>query len=53
VPVKKNEEGVVMLSGFSSSLLEAFMAGNMDKFSPVVKMLELLESKIRLSTQRF
>jgi len=42
VPVKKTEEGVVMRSGFSSSLLEAFMAGNMDKFSPILKMLQLL-----------
>jgi hypothetical protein len=42
VPVKKDEEGVVMLSRFSS---KAFMAGNMDKFSPIVKSLELLEKE--------
>ncbi len=54
-PVKATEEGVVMLSGFSSSLLEAFLAGNMDKFSSVVKMLELLKKecylRLRLSSE--
>ncbi|KAL3811414.1 hypothetical protein ACHAXA_005315 [Cyclostephanos tholiformis] len=56
VPVTKTEEGVMMLSGFSSSLLEAFVAGNMDKFSPILKMIELLGKecylRLRLSARR-
>jgi hypothetical protein len=43
VPVDEHEEGVVMLSRFSSSLLEAFLAGNMEQFSPKAPMLEVLK----------
>ena len=46
-----HKEGVVMLSGFSSSLLEAFLAGDMEQFNPRAKMLEVLNKACYLRLQ--
>lgn len=42
-PVEAKEEGALMLSGFSVGLLESFLAGRMDEFTPLAQMMSLLD----------
>lgn len=42
VPADSQCEGVVMLSGFSSGLLESFLAGDLEQFTPMAQLLALL-----------
>lgn len=44
-PVNASQEGVVLLSGFSTGLLETLMNGDMDDFTPERQMLRVLDSK--------
>jgi len=43
VPVEGTRRGVAMLSGFSSGLLESFLEGKLDDFTPVRQMMKQLE----------
>ena len=46
VPVENaDEKGVVLLNGYSPSLLEAFLNNNLEEFNPVAQMLGVLKKK--------
>jgi hypothetical protein len=38
--------GVVLLAGFSASLMEAFLAGRLEEFTPRAQMLALLQREV-------
>ena len=42
VPVQQHREGVVLLSGFSAALLETFMGGRLDEFTPQSQLAAVL-----------
>ena len=46
VPVLKNEQGFVMLSGFSNELLKAVLSADLEQFTPLNMMLHVLEPYI-------
>ena len=42
VPVKFNERGVALVSGFSPSILKAVLSGDMENLTPVGVMMKTL-----------
>ena len=48
-PVTKNNQDVVMISGFSTNILENIM--NLEEFTPMAQMLNALEKYIKLINQ--
>ena len=42
VPAEPNQVGVVLLSGFSAGLLECFMSGRLEEYTPVNQMMDVL-----------
>lgn len=45
MPVKYNEQGVAMVSGFSPSILKAILSGDMEEFSPYSIMIKTIMSE--------
>jgi hypothetical protein len=46
IPVKQNCAGVVLLSGFSAGLLNSFLAGNLEAFTPQAQLSAVINQDI-------
>jgi hypothetical protein len=42
VPVKENENGVALVSGFSPSILKSILASDLEQFTPEAMMMKTL-----------